>query len=36
VPAIALPATVDYQQGQTLSQWFDSVIRQLVMHNDEY
>lgn len=30
VPAVALPATVDYQQGQTLSQWFNDVIQQLV------
>ena len=29
-PVIALPATVDYQGGQTLSQWFDVVIQQLV------
>ncbi len=27
---VALPATVDYQGGQTLSQWFDEVIRRLV------
>ncbi|MCK4674696.1 MAG: zinc ABC transporter substrate-binding protein, partial [Gammaproteobacteria bacterium] len=30
VPVIALPATVDYQGGQTLSQWFEKVIQQLV------
>ena len=29
-PIIALPATVDYQGGQSLSQWFDKVIAQLV------
>ncbi len=29
-PVIALPATVDYQNGQTLSQWFNEVIQQLV------
>ena len=29
-PVIALPATVDYQRGQTLSQWYDEVIRQLL------
>ena len=29
-PVIALPATVDYQDGQKLSQWFDEVIQQLV------
>ncbi len=29
-PVIALPATVDYQDGQTLSLWFDGVIQQLV------
>ena len=29
-PVVALPATVDYQDGQTLSQWFDEVIRRLV------
>lgn len=28
-PVIALPATVDYQGGQTLSQWFDEVIGKL-------
>lgn len=27
---VALPATVDYQDGQTLSQWFDEVMRRLV------
>jgi len=30
VPVIALPATVDYQNGQTLSQWFSEVIQKLV------
>ena len=30
VPVVALPATVDYQGGQTLSQWFDEVIQRLV------
>lgn len=29
VPVVALPATVDYQAGQTLSQWFDIVITRL-------
>ncbi len=29
-PVITLPATVDYQGGQTLSQWFEIVIQQLV------
>jgi zinc/manganese transport system substrate-binding protein len=29
-PVITLPATVDYQSGQTLSQWFNKVIQQLV------
>jgi len=29
-PVIALPATVDFQGGQTLSQWFDEVIEKLV------
>jgi len=29
-PVIALPATVDYQGGQTLSQWFDRVMQQLL------
>ncbi len=29
-PVIALPATVDYQNGQTLSLWFDEVIQQLL------
>ena len=29
-PVIALPATVDYQDGQTLSQWFDEVVQQLL------
>ena len=29
-PVIALPATVDFQGGQTLSQWFDDVIQRLV------
>lgn len=28
-PVIALPATVDFQGGQTLSQWFDEVIGKL-------
>ena len=28
-PVIALPATVDYQGGQTLSQWFDELIERL-------
>jgi len=27
---VALPATVDYQGGQTLSQWFDDLIQRLV------
>lgn len=27
---IALPATVDYQDGQSLTQWFDDVIQKLV------
>jgi zinc/manganese transport system substrate-binding protein len=30
IPVITLPATVDYQSGQTLSQWFEKVIQQLV------
>ena len=30
VPVVALPATVDYQAGQTLSQWFDEVVQRLV------
>lgn len=29
VPAIALPATVDFQNGQTLEQWFDDVFKRL-------
>ena len=29
-PVVTLPATVDYQGGQTLSQWFEKVIQQLV------
>ena len=29
-PVIALPATVDYQDGQTLSLWFDEVIQKLL------
>ncbi len=29
-PVIALPATVDYQGGQTLSQWFTDVVQKLV------
>ena len=29
-PVIVLPATVDYQDGQTLSQWFDEVMQQLL------
>lgn len=29
-PVIALPATVDYQNGQTLRKWFDEVIQRLV------
>lgn len=29
-PVISLPATVDYQGGQTLSQWFTEVIQKLV------
>jgi len=29
-PVVALPATVDYQGGQTLTQWFDEVIQRLV------
>lgn len=28
-PVVVLPATVDYQDGQTLSQWFDEVMQQL-------
>ena len=28
-PVIALPATVDFQSGQTLSQWFDDVFNKL-------
>ncbi len=27
---VALPATVDYQGGQTLSQWFDEVLQRLL------
>ncbi len=27
---VALPATVDYQNGQSLTQWFDDVIQKLV------
>ena len=30
IPVITLPATVDYQGGQTLSLWFEIVIQQLV------
>jgi len=30
VPVLSLPATVDYQQGQTLTQWFDVIVQQLV------
>lgn len=29
-PVIALPATVDYQGGQTLTSWFDGVVQQLL------
>jgi zinc/manganese transport system substrate-binding protein len=29
-PVVALPATVDFQDGQTLSQWFDDVMQRLV------
>jgi zinc/manganese transport system substrate-binding protein len=29
-PVVVLPATVDYQDGQTLSQWFDEVVQQLL------
>ena len=29
-PVIALPATVDFQGGQTLTNWFDEVIRKLL------
>jgi zinc/manganese transport system substrate-binding protein len=29
-PVVALPATVDFQGGQTLSQWFDDVMLRLV------
>jgi zinc/manganese transport system substrate-binding protein len=29
-PVVVLPATVDYQDGQTLSQWFDEVMLRLV------
>jgi zinc/manganese transport system substrate-binding protein len=29
-PVVALPATVDFQGGQTLSQWFDDVIQRLL------
>lgn len=29
LPVIALPATVDFQDGQTLSQWFDDVMNRL-------
>ena len=29
-PVVALPATVDFQGGQTLSQWFDEVVQQLL------
>lgn len=29
-PVIALPATVDYQGGQTLTAWFDEVVQQLM------
>jgi len=29
-PVVALPATVDYQGGQTLSQWFDEVMQKLL------
>jgi len=30
IAVITLPATVDYQSGETLSQWFNKVIQQLV------
>jgi zinc/manganese transport system substrate-binding protein len=30
IPVVTLPATVDYQGGQTLSQWFEEVVGQLV------
>ena len=30
IPVIALPASVDFQNGQSLSQWFDEVITLLV------
>ena len=30
VPAVALPATVEFQNGQSLTSWFDSVINRLV------
>jgi len=29
-PVVTLPATVDYQGGQTLSQWFEKVVQHLV------
>lgn len=29
VPVVALPATVDFQNGQTLSQWFNEIIEKL-------
>ena len=30
VPVIALPASVDFQNGQSLELWFDGIINQLV------
>lgn len=30
IPPVALPATVDYQSGQTLEKWFDQLISKLV------
>ncbi len=30
IPVVTLPATVDYQGGQTLSLWFEKVIQQLM------
>ena len=30
LPVVALPATVDYHGGQTLTQWYDELIKALL------
>ena len=34
IPVVALPATVDFQGGQTLSQWFDGSLNDWWLLND--